>query len=282
VVDRFWMVDYGTVASTAPYAYATPPQVTLGFTYDPVDDIQPGNIITSASPLGAQRFNAPPQVWGDLAPGIGTWTPGSVTGAAVPAGHFFRSWTLSHLENPLPVELVHFSGVCDGGRVTLTWVTASEQNTDAFIIERSTDNINYAAIGTVAAAGHSSAMVHYSFVDEAPPALAYYRLKQMDLDGRSNIGPVSATGCGNNGGTTIVNAWDDGTDLNVLVSAFGDQEHLVRLFDAGGKEVWNQASVPLADGLSTVRIPKRDIAMGVYVVRFDGPHGPMARRVVLH
>lgn len=282
VVDRFWMVDYGTVASTAPYAYTTTPQVTLGFTYDPTDDIQGGNVITNSSVLGAQRFNASPELWGDMAPGIGTWASGSVTGAMVPAGQFFRSWTLSDLGNPLPVELIHFSSVCQGGRVILTWVTASEQNTKEFVIERSTDNITYAAIGTVAAAGNSSSVIHYSFVDHVPPGLAYYRLKQVDLDDRSNMSPISVAGCDNSGGTAIVNAWDDGTDLNVLVSAYGDQQHLIRLFDAGGKEVWNQASVALPNGMSTVRIPKSDIAVGIYVVRFDGPEGPMSRRVALH
>lgn len=282
VVDRFWMVDYGTVASTAPYAYGTPPTVTLGFTYIPTDDVQPGNIITAATPLGAQRFNAAPQLWGDLAPGFGTWAAGSVTNVAVPTGHFFRSWTLSDLGNPLPVELVQFASACEGGRVTLTWVTASEQNNEAFIIERSTDNVNFEAIGTVAGAGHSFSPIHYSFVDHDPPGLAYYRLRQMDTDGRESLSWVSVAGCDDDGITTIVNAWDDGTDLNVVVSANGDQDHLVRLFDAGGKEVWNRTTVALPDGLSTVRIPKQHLAMGVYVVRFDGPEGPMARRVALH
>ncbi len=282
VVDRFWMVDYGTVASTTAYAYTTLPQVTLSFTYDTGDDNQTGNLFTTTQ-LGAQRFNAPAGVWGDLAPGLGNSSvPGTVTNAVVPTGHFFRSWTLSSLENPLPVELVRFSSVCQSGLVTLTWVTASERNSDAFIIERSADNITFDEIGTVAAAGNTSSITHYSFVDREPLNIAYYRLKQFDRDGRVNMSPVSVTGCAGGGGTSIVNAWDDGTDLNVLVSAYGDQQHLVRLFDAGGKQVWSQSSVALPDGMSTVRIPKSEISVGIYMVRFDGPEGPMSRKVALH
>ena len=103
----------------------------------------------------------------------------------------------------------------------------------------------------------------------------------MDLDGTEHVSKLSAAGCSGSGVTEIVNAWDDGYDLNVLVRAAGDQIHLVRLFDAGGKEVWAQANVPLVDGLTTLRIPKDGIAMGIYIVRFDGPEGPLTRRVPL-
>lgn len=283
VVDRFWIIDHGigTHPGTAPYAYTTPPNPIFDFTYSTTDDVQTGNLILSNTELRAQRFNTDMNAWGDVAPGVGTWALGSVTVAPSSVG-FYRSWTLSAFEHPLPVRLVHFSSVCEAGKVILSWVTASEQNSLEFNLERSTDNISFETIGTVAAAGNSSSPIHYSFVDHAPPGLAYYRLHQVDRDARSELGPVSVAGCDDNGSTEIVNAWDDGHDLNVLVSASGDQQHLIRLFDAGGKEVWHQAAVPLPSGMTTVRIPKNDIARGIYVVRFDGPEGPMARRVAVH
>ena len=42
------------------------------------------------------------------------------------------------------------------------------------------------------------------------------------------------------------------------------------------------ANIPLAEGQNTLTIPTYSLAFGVYTVRFDGPEGPMARRVVLH
>jgi hypothetical protein len=41
--------------------------------------------------------------------------------------------------NPLPVELVSFSGVCDNGLINLTWQTASEFNSSHFDVEKSRD-----------------------------------------------------------------------------------------------------------------------------------------------
>ena len=122
----------------------------------------------------------------------------------------------------------------------------------------------------------------YLFVDERPLPLAYYRLRQVDFDGTATLGPTRAAGCGTTSISEIVNAWDDGGQLHVLVQAAADGVHLVRLFDASGKEVWSAAEVPLVEGLNTLSIPKYAIAMGIYTIRFDGPQGSMMRRVNIY
>jgi hypothetical protein len=47
----------------------------------------------------------------------------------------------------------------------LQWTTASEQNSDSFFIEKSTDGSNFIIIGSVAAAGNSTEVRKYSFTD---------------------------------------------------------------------------------------------------------------------
>ncbi|MDX9751749.1 MAG: hypothetical protein RBT71_11755 [Flavobacteriales bacterium] len=281
VVDRFWIVDHGV----APWQFTGAPAVTMEFTYIPTDDIHAGNAanggITAASPLGAQRFNTPAQLWGDLAPGIGTPIPSGVSNVVVPPAEMFRSWTLSDLSTPLPVMLTHFDAQCAGTHVVVEWRTASEENVSHFVVERSTDGSTHEAIGQVAATGSIGTMQEYTFVDPAPVPLAYYRVRTVDMDGTDARGPMRTAGCDADGGTYIVTAWDEGDALNVVVNAHFDQDHVVRLFDASGKEVRHLRSVPLSEGPNTVRIPKRGIAEGIYVVRFDGPQGPMARRVPL-
>jgi hypothetical protein len=281
VVDRFWIVDHGV----APWAYTTPPSVTMTFTYIPTDDIHPGNAanggIDDTSPLGAQRFNAPAGLWGDLAPGIGAWSSGTVNNVNVDPANMFRSWTLSDLSTPLPMTLVEFDARCQGQQVVVEWRTASEENVSHFIVERSVDGNVHEAIGQVTAAGHSSTLQSYSFIDHHPAPMAMYRIRTVEADGSEARSPMRVAGCDATGGTYIVNAWDDGYDLNVVVSADFAQDHVVRLLDASGKVVREVGRVSLADGLTTVRIPKGGIAEGIYVVRFDGPQGPMARRVPL-
>ncbi|NJC27356.1 T9SS type A sorting domain-containing protein [Neolewinella antarctica] len=83
----------------------------------------------------------------------------------------------------LPIDLVYFAGEYEGSGVSLSWRTASERNTDYFIVERSSTGTEFAEVGRVAATGNSSALRDYGLVDPQPLRIAYYRLKDVDFDG---------------------------------------------------------------------------------------------------
>ncbi len=84
----------------------------------------------------------------------------------------------------LPVTLVQFKAAYNGASVELNWLTASEQNSDHFEIQRSADGVQFTAIGNVKAAGNSISSA-YTFTDGLPYAgNNYYRLKMVDIDGR--------------------------------------------------------------------------------------------------
>jgi len=83
----------------------------------------------------------------------------------------------------LPVELLSFVGRNVNGINELVWKTATEENSDYFEIQKSTDGVNFARIGTVNAAGTSLVTLSYSFGDTAPAiGNNYYRLHMVDLD----------------------------------------------------------------------------------------------------
>lgn len=85
----------------------------------------------------------------------------------------------------LPVKYLDFSATKASNQINLNWSTASEQNNDYFSIERSEDGLSFDAIGKVAGFGNSSAKVDYTFIDENPlNGTSYYRLKQVDFDGK--------------------------------------------------------------------------------------------------
>ncbi len=92
---------------------------------------------------------------------------------------------------PLPVALSLFNGYDEGKTNRLYWETETEINSDAFIVEKSIDAINYEILGTVKGAGYSNTQLSYALLDERPYQLTYYRLKQVDYDGEYKYyGPV--------------------------------------------------------------------------------------------
>jgi len=83
----------------------------------------------------------------------------------------------------IPVELVDFTGEERNCENHLTWQTATETNSNYFVIERSLDAIQFSEIGRVTAAGNSQQHITYDFVDSSAGTIMYYRLKQVDTDG---------------------------------------------------------------------------------------------------
>ena len=89
----------------------------------------------------------------------------------------------------LPLSLVSFTAVSQGNSSLLSWQTATEVNTKAFIIEVSKDGSLFAAIGSVPAKGQSANT--YTLTDLNPyKGLNYYRIKMVDRDGSFTYSPV--------------------------------------------------------------------------------------------
>lgn len=84
----------------------------------------------------------------------------------------------------LPLELISLTALPRTDHILLEWYTASETNTDVFVIERSADAEEFTEIGRVAAGGNSQSTLYYAYRDDAPLiGLNYYRLTEMDRDG---------------------------------------------------------------------------------------------------
>ena len=85
----------------------------------------------------------------------------------------------------LPVTWLYINGQWQNNAAQIKWGTASETNTKYFEIEHSSNGISYSKVGTVAAAGNSSLTERYEFLHTSPTlGKNYYRIKQIDLDGR--------------------------------------------------------------------------------------------------
>jgi hypothetical protein len=91
----------------------------------------------------------------------------------------------------LPVKLNDFSGQQINKEVQLNWETGSEINSDAFIVERSSDGNLFTSIDNIKATNGSNVVAEYNSIDKNPLAgKNYYRLKMMDKDGNSEYSKV--------------------------------------------------------------------------------------------
>lgn len=105
----------------------------------------------------------------------------------------FSRFTLTDVETPLPVSLIAFNARVAGKNVSLDWTTATESNNDYFLVERSKDAVEFEPIGKVKGMGNSNSLQKYSLIDKNPYyGFSYYRLKQVDFDGKFEYSPIRA------------------------------------------------------------------------------------------
>lgn len=95
------------------------------------------------------------------------------------------------INNELPVELYSQNIKKTDNIGVVSWITSSERNNHKFIIEKSIDNQLFSEIGTVLGVGNSNVLNEYSFIDyELIGEILYYRIRQIDFDGKSEVFPV--------------------------------------------------------------------------------------------
>jgi hypothetical protein len=98
---------------------------------------------------------------------------------------------------PFPVTILSFTAKATAERqVSIDWRTVNEVNNKYFIIERAADGLKFTSIDSVA--GKNLAIEnYYSSLDKAPlQGMNYYRLKQVDTDGKFTYSNIIAVKIG--------------------------------------------------------------------------------------
>ncbi|MBX0291803.1 T9SS type A sorting domain-containing protein [Hymenobacter sp. HSC-4F20] len=172
---------------------------------------------------------------------------------------------------PLPVQLTSFVARATGGQALLTWATAAELNNAYFVVEISLDGQHFEQVGRVAGAGTSDQAHAYRFTDENLPNyavnLVYYRLRQVDADGKAQYSAVeTVAGLYAKGALQAQpNPFSGALALEVRGAAAGTATLVVT--NATGQTQLTQP-VTLVAGVTPVVVPQAaGWPAGVYLVR---------------
>jgi hypothetical protein len=168
----------------------------------------------------------------------------------------------------LPVTLASFSGYCVENTATLEWTTYSEINNDFFTIERSEDGNTFYPAGYVSGAGNSNLVVNYKFsdVESLVSDVTYYRLRQTDYDGTTEVtSPVIVRKNSND----AQNVWTYVENSTVFVNYESaiNEEVVLMLFDVSGK-LTQSKTFSAGTGYNTFELTSSgDGLKGIYFLR---------------
>ncbi|MBK9212961.1 MAG: T9SS type A sorting domain-containing protein [Saprospiraceae bacterium] len=226
----------GTASSLGyPNIYVPPgSSVTIQYTAKVVDDSQPIQVVNTAQ--------------GHI---VGSLTTPQVE-AYVAIGQAF-----------LPIQLAFFGAKVEGKENTLFWTTSSEMNSKYFEIERSSDGSRFEKIGTMNAAGTSLTESNYMFHDLNPTKRAFYRLKMIDIDGKSKYSSLRELRRLSSI-TEFVMA-PNPTSQNVVISLFDNQEDIeVSVRDLYGNVLLNTTRASF--DTQTIELNTSELSKGIYLV----------------
>jgi hypothetical protein len=172
----------------------------------------------------------------------------------------------------LPVTLLSFSGYKDGVRNQLRWITVTETNNAGFQVERSIDGLNYQSIGFVnsqAIGGNSQAQLKYSFTDANPAGIKhYYRLRQVDIDGRSSLSNILLLQGEKPTTFEIASVFPNPTrgQITMLLSAPTNETVNIRVMDLTGRIVETR-QVNVLTGNNSIPFDLSKQAKGQYLIQ---------------
>ncbi len=87
---------------------------------------------------------------------------------------------------PLPITLLYFKATAQSQAVDLKWAAAKAWDFSHYELERSRNGQSFEKIATIDAEENTDYLTEFSYSDRKPlSGIAYYRLKAVDVDGKS-------------------------------------------------------------------------------------------------
>ena len=181
----------------------------------------------------------------------------------------------------LPVELLEFKAEVAGiGQSKLTWTTASENNCSGFQVEKSINFTQFDSIGFVPGNGTTTNIHTYDFYDNNFTTSAYYRIKEVNAEGRmfsSDI--VYLKNENSNIITTLV--YPNPTSDNIMLIADDVNPVLQYIITDYEGRTLVEASVDAYTGLFKKSVSMAQFPSGIYTVTFIKEQGSDAQLFTL-
>lgn len=175
----------------------------------------------------------------------------------------------------VPLKLINFTVKKQNAFAQLNWTTLQELNIKSFIIERSTDQNQWDAIGNVNAAGNSAERRNYNTIDFNPAkGVNYYRLKMVDTDGRFIYSETRLVYFGNDAAIAIVP--NPAKEKATLFLPGNTSFTSISIYDMNGRLMKK-----IHSNEESVQVDLRNIPKGIYLVKLTGININAVRKLLV-
>ena len=176
----------------------------------------------------------------------------------------------------LPLQWGTFTGALESNSVGLKWTTYNEINNKEFDVQRSANASEFISIGTVKALNKSEN--NYLFNDSKifVGNRYSYRLKQIDLDGKSSYSNIVIINYFNKDRNVILYPNPLESKLNIQINNSNNSKYEIEIADVLGKVVYQNLNVQS----NNVEVNSVNWSKGVYFVQLKSNNGVEIFKVV--
>lgn len=183
----------------------------------------------------------------------------------------------------LPVSIVSFTGKATSSGNLLSWRTASEYNNSGFEVLRSTNGTEFEKIGykvSLALNGNSGTPLDYSFRDITSDQDVYYKLNQVDIDGKATASYTIVVKAGFATENQVYpNPVTD--DLNIVLNSGKTDMATISIIDQKGKVVLAKQA-KLEKGRTAFKLSTYNLTAGWYLISIKNAFGEqmLSRKII--
>jgi hypothetical protein len=202
----------------------------------------------------------------DYAP-ADTWLLEGYTGNFLPSTSFIVG-----TPGTIPIELLSITAKAVNNKNIVSWETATEINNKGYDVLRQTANGKWETLGFVDGANKPST---YTFEDKVPLSISYYRLRQMDFDGKETLSKIVSVAQNQKGRIHISpNPTSDKVNITLPDSDRFEPATLT-VFDLIGRQVLTQKTTTNA-----VELDMSSLAKGTYLVKIDANNSIYTQKII--
>ena len=266
VVNRTWMIDEEVIGGS---------DATVRLYWNPGTAEE----INGFTPIAAfmAHYSSSQSMWDNI-------------GGAVMANYVetngnsdFSPFTISSDNSfaPLPVELISFTAQCQSADVLVKWSTASEYNSQYYLLQVSDDGLNWSDLEKMDAAGFSNTVVEYNYLDKNGSRNArYYRLLQFDNDGEMKMYNTIIANCSSNESVFMTFPNPSADAFTVVVNdELLSGSNVLTISDASGKTLYS-LTIELENGSGSFALEGLNLPAGLYYLQMN--NGFHTSRIIKH
>ncbi len=169
----------------------------------------------------------------------------------------------------LPVTISGYDVKCNDKGALLTWSTSSEQNSDRFEIQKSTNNTDWVVIDNVSASGNSAVQRNYQYQD-LNGGSALYRIRLVDRDGQYVYSAIKQTNCKASQFDISLYPVPARDKITVVIRSDKSVKTVLQMIDMSGRIV-NRTETQVNSGNNNIELNVSKLPAGQYMLTSSDP-----------